>query len=227
MIPYNILASGSQGNATVLDGRILIDCGVPFRTLQPHVSGLRIVLLTHIHSDHFQRSTIRRLARERPTLRFGCCDWLVEPLVRAGVDKRQIDVYHFDTAYDYGRVKLIPVFLPHNVPNCGYKLHFAAGGKVIYCTDCNNLNGISAYHYDLFLVEANHDEAEINERIREKEANGEYAYERRAKMNHLSKQKCDAFIYRNASPNSRYVYMHCHEDLSKPQEEQHGQKINP
>ena len=213
MVPYNILSSGSQGNATVLDDRILVDCGVPFRMLQPYLTDLRIVLLTHIHSDHFQRSTIRRLAKERPTLRFGCCDWLVGPLVLAGVKKQQIDVYDFDTAYDYGRVKIIPVFLPHNVPNCGYKLHFAAGGKVIYCTDCNNLNGISAYNYDLFLIEANHDEEEIAAKIREKEANGEYAYEKQAQRNHLSKQKCDAFIYRNASSNSRYVYMHCHEDI--------------
>lgn len=214
MISYNIISSGSQGNSTVLDDRILVDCGVPFRMLQPYLTDLRLVLLTHIHSDHFNRATIRRLAKERPMLRFGCCDWLVGPLVLAGVNKRQIDVYDFDTAYDYGRVKIIPVFLPHNVPNCGYKLHFDAGGKVIYCTDCNNLNGISAYQYDLFLIEANHDAVEIEERIRKKRSDGVYAYEEQAKRNHLSKQKCDAFIYRNASPNSRYVYMHCHEDIT-------------
>lgn len=212
MIAYDIISSGSSGNATILDGCILIDCGVPFKKLQPHLAGLRLVLLTHVHSDHFNRSTIRRLAKERPTLRFGCCDWLVEPLVMAGVKKQQIDVYKFDTAYDYGRVKIIPVFLPHNVPNCGYKLHFDAGGKVIYCTDCGNLNGISAYHYDLYLIEANHDESELAERIKQKEIAGEYSYERQARKNHLSKQQCDEFIYRNAGQNSRYVYMHCHDD---------------
>lgn len=212
MIPYHIISSGSKGNATVLDDRILVDCGVPFRKLLPYVSGLRIVLLTHIHTDHFNVSTIRRLATDRPTLRFGCCEWLVEPIVRAGVKKHQIDVYELDKTYDYGRIRIMPIFLPHNVPNCGYKLRFQSGEKAIYCTDCGNLNGISAYHYDLYMIEANHDADEIAAKIREKESNGEYAYEKQSQHNHLSRQKCDDFIYRNARPDSLYVYMHCHED---------------
>ena len=50
---YNIISTGSKGNAVVINGRILIDCGVPFKALEPVKKDLRLALLTHIHSDHF------------------------------------------------------------------------------------------------------------------------------------------------------------------------------
>ena len=89
---YNIISTGSHGNAVVLQDIILIDCGVTFKALQEVYKALKIVLLTHIHTDHFNPTTIRTLARERPTLRFACCEWLVKDLVNAGVDKRNIGV---------------------------------------------------------------------------------------------------------------------------------------
>ena len=89
---YNIISTGSQGNAVIVNNRILIDCGVAFKTLKVVYKNLQIVLLTHIHTDHFNPQTIKRLAEERPTLRFGCCEWLVNDLVEAGVPKQQIDV---------------------------------------------------------------------------------------------------------------------------------------
>ena len=103
------------------------------------------------------------------------------------------------------------MLLAHNVPNCGYKLHFPAG-KVFYATDTNNLNGITAWHYDLYMLEANYEDDEIKKRIAEKKANQEYAYEEQVLKNHLSKAKCDDFIYRNIGPDGEYVYLHCHEE---------------
>lgn len=92
MIGYNIIATGSKGNAVVIEHEILIDCGVPFKALAAEWKTLKLVLLTHIHCDHFQPSTLRLLASNRPTLRFACCDWLCKPLVDAGVPISQIDV---------------------------------------------------------------------------------------------------------------------------------------
>ena len=74
---YKIINTGSDGNATVLEGIILIDCGVSFKKLNECYKQLKIVLLTHIHQDHFNKKTISKLAIERPTLRFVCCKWLV------------------------------------------------------------------------------------------------------------------------------------------------------
>ena len=160
MIPYRIISTGSQGNAVIVNDFMLIDCGVPYKSLAKYVPRLKLVLLTHIHSDHFRPSTLRRLSLERPLLRFGCCRWLVSALVKAGVPTSNIDVLEPDVMYGYGVCNVIPVSLVHNVPNCGYKIHFPAG-KVFYATDTNNLNGIVARHYDLYMIEANYEDAEI------------------------------------------------------------------
>lgn len=210
-IPYHIISTGSKGNAVVINGIILVDCGVPYKAIKPYASKLKLVLLTHIHSDHFRPSTLKTLSKERPTLRFACCSWLASDLVAAGVPSKNIDILETGTMYGYGLCNVIPVSLVHNVPNCGYKIHFPIG-KVFYATDTNNLNGISAKNYDLYMVEANHEEEVILQKIADKKAAGEYAYEVHAMRNHLSKDKCDDFIYRNIGPNGEYVYLHCHVD---------------
>lgn len=210
-IPFNIISTGSEGNATVISNSILIDCGVPFKSLSDYYKDLKLVLLTHIHTDHFNKTCIKKLSLERPTLRFGCCKWLVKDLIDCGVSKTNIDVFEFNTIYNYGICNVIPVSLVHDVPNCGYKIHFPYG-KVIYATDTNNLNGITALNYDLYLIEANYEDEDIQKKITEKKIAGEYIYEKRVIRTHLSKAKCDDFIYRNIGSNGQYVYMHCHRD---------------
>ena len=89
---YNIISTGSKGNAVVINDVILIDCGVSFRALKDVYKNIKIVLLTHIHSDHFNRRTIKALANNRPTLRFAAGVHLLNDLVECGVDKSIIDV---------------------------------------------------------------------------------------------------------------------------------------
>ena len=64
---YRIIESGSSGNATIVENIILIDCGVSFKKLKDYYQELKLVLLTHIHSDHFNKTTLKKLAKERPT----------------------------------------------------------------------------------------------------------------------------------------------------------------
>lgn len=207
---YVIISTGSKGNAVILNDEILIDCGVPYKSIKPYVKDLKLVLLTHIHCDHFKPETIRKLANERPTLRFGCGKWLLPSVLACGVPKWRIDIYTPNLKNRYtDDLQLIMIPLKHNVSNCGYKL-FLNGEKIFCATDCNNLDGIDAPNYDLYMIEANYEDEEIQERIAEKEANGEYVYEYQVLHNHLSKQKADDFIIRNQSANSRFVYLHGH-----------------
>lgn len=214
MIPYQIIASGSKGNAVVLNHEILIDCGVSFASLRDVYKNLKLVLLTHIHTDHFRPTTIKALAAHRPTLKFACGPWLAEPLIKAGTEKRNIHILTQNLMYPYPGVNVIPVQLTHNVPNYGYKLHFP-GCKTFYATDTGNLNGISAYHYDLYMVEANYEDGELIDRIKKKRSAGRYPYEEKVIYNHLSQKQCDSFLYANMGPTSRYVYMHQHEGSDK------------
>lgn len=206
---YNVISSCSKGNATIIRDIILIDCGVSFKQLNKFYKDIKIVLLTHIHKDHFNNVTIKKLTKERPTLRFACCEWLLKPLLECGVEKRNIDILKIGKKYDYKLFKIVPIKLYHDVPQCGYRILFE-DYKVIYATDTRTLKGIIAQNYDLYLLEANYTEEEMNKRIKKKQEQYKYVYEYRAKENHLSKEKCDEFLLKNMGENSKYIYMHQH-----------------
>lgn len=210
---YNIISTGSHGNAVVLNSYILIDCGVTFKALQDVYRDIKIVLLTHIHNDHFKKATIKRLAMERPTLRFACGEWLVPELVKQEVPRQNIDVLEIGKMYDYGAFKVSPIKLYHDVPNCGYRLFFGEK-KVLYATDTEHLEGITAKDYDLYMVEANYTEDDLKARIKAKEEKGEYSYEMNAASRHLSKEQADEFLLENMGAKSRYEYLHGHIDKS-------------
>ena len=206
---YNVISTGSKGNAVIINNNILIDCGVPFKALEGHHKNLQLVLLTHIHIDHFKANTVRKLAKERPTLRWGVPRWLLQKVLDADVDKRNIDVMEMHKNYNYGILSTTPFPLVHDVPNCGYKI-YTPQGKVFYATDTNTLESVEAKGYDLYMVEANYGEKEIVERIRAKEDEGLHCYEWKVLKNHLSKEKADDFLYANMESHSQYVYLHQH-----------------
>jgi L-ascorbate metabolism protein UlaG (beta-lactamase superfamily) len=211
----DVIATGSQGNAVALGGEILIDCGVPYKKIAHIAPTLRLVLLTHRHADHFMRSTIKRLHRDRPLLRFGCCEWMVPHLLDAGVSPFSIDIYGMEDGapvYTYGdRVKVCPFPLYHDVENCGYKITHN-GKSVLYATDTATLDHVTAKAFDLYLIEANHTEDELADRIRRKTESGEYVYEHRVERTHLSRESADAWLAMNAGRNSQVIYLHQHQE---------------
>ena len=211
---YKIIKTGSLGNAVVLNDYLMVDIGVPFKALKEVYKDLRIVLITHEHHDHIKRATVKKLANERPTLRWACCEWLVPILLECGVSERNIDVLEIGKIYDYKAFKVSPIKLYHDVPNCGFRLYFG-DIKVFYATDTEHLNGIVANDYDYYFIEANYVTSELEERIREKQERGEYSYEMNAAARHLSKEQADAFLLENMGENSSYVYLHGHIDKEK------------
>ncbi|MCI8466956.1 MAG: MBL fold metallo-hydrolase [Bacilli bacterium] len=209
---YKIVESGSSGNATIVEGVILIDCGVSFKKLQPYYEDLKLVLLTHIHSDHFNKATIKKLASVRPTLRFGCCAWLVEELIKCGVNKRNIDLYTPFEGLHYGLGLAIESFeLKHDVSNCGWRIMFDDGYKYFYATDTCSLNNIEAKDYDMYFIEGNYeDETELKKRKQKHIENGEFYYEDRIEKTHLSQVQALDWLNNNMGENSQYIFMHQH-----------------
>lgn len=206
----------------MIDDEILVDCGVSFKRLAPYYKQIKLVLLTHAHGDHLRPSTVRALARLRPALRIGCCEWMVYPLLQAGVQDNAIDVFDFGSWYDYGfRSGLTSIKaekLYHNVPNCGYHI-YRNNEKLFYATDTGNLTGVQARGYDYYLVEANYTEDEIRERIDAKRAAGDYVYEADVIHNHLSQEQAFAWLGENADRHSQYMFLHQHVDSQKEKEE--------
>lgn len=200
---HNIISSGSKGNCIIYFDSIMVDIGVPFSSIKQYVDNIQIVLLTHIHGDHFNIDAIRRLAFERPAIRFGCGEFLAKHL--DGI--RNVDVYEIGKWYDYGAFKISPVKLYHDVENIGFRL-FRDGKKIFHATDTAHLQGISAKRYDLYAIEANYDEDTIYDIIREKRARGEYAHQVGSINSHLSRQKAQDFILNNAGENYEFVMLH-------------------
>lgn len=206
-----VLQTGSSGNCVILNGVIALDMGVAYKKVAPHVRGLQLVFISHEHGDHFKPSTIRALAAERPMLRFCGGEWMKGKFLAAGVPARNIDALWPGKRYNYGAFQIEPVTLYHDVPNFGLKI-FSGGEKAIYIVDTGYVDDVEAAGYDLYLLEANHTTAEIKARIAEKQARGEFAYETRAAMNHLSREQAEAWLGRNAGPQSRCMFLHQHRD---------------
>jgi phosphoribosyl 1,2-cyclic phosphodiesterase len=209
-VTYEILSSGSKGNAVLLERYALLDCGVSYKKLKPYAGTLGIVLLTHKHRDHISVKALAKLASERPTLRVGCPTWMLQE-IKDHIDPRQIDVYEIGKKYDYGTWAVSPVQLYHDVPQCGYRIYHN-NEKAFYATDTAHLNGITAKGYDLYLIEANYGEEEIKEREAKKRAEGKFAYEATVPSRHLSREQASAFALANAGDNSKVVFIHQHED---------------
>ena len=200
---YNIISSCSDGNSIIYFDSIMVDCGLPFSSIKQFVDKIQIVLLTHIHGDHFKINTIKKLAFERPSLRFGCGEFLYEHL--QGISN--VDVFEPGKVYDYGLFKVSPIVLYHDVQNFGYRI-FKDNKKILHATDTYTLEGISAKNYDLYALEANYDENTIYDIINEKRSRGEYAHQIGSINSHLSRQQAQDFVLNNAGNNYEFIMLH-------------------
>lgn len=207
---YKIINSGSDGNCTILNDSIAIDLGISYKKFEKYSRNIKLVLLTHEHSDHFNKTTIRKLAYEHPMVKFVCLKHLAKQLAII-IPKKNIYVLEANKLYNLGICKVAAFNLTHDVPNCGWRV-MVGNEKCIYATDTTNLNGIKAKDYDLYLIEGNYDLTEMLKTINDKKANGEYSYEVRAMQNHLSIQQCNEFLQANMNESSKFVYMHQHKE---------------
>jgi phosphoribosyl 1,2-cyclic phosphodiesterase len=204
----NVLASGSKGNAVIYGKSILVDCGVPFALIKPYLKEIQLILLTHEHGDHLNVATLKKIISERPALRVGCCEWLKDKLDFV----KNLDIYQIGSLYDYGMVKISPIQLYHDVPNCGYRLFFDMM-KIIHATDTAHLEGITASEYDVYAIEHNYDEDTVFESIKAIEAAGGYAHQRGSINSHLSDQQATEFIWKNKGKKEPLIVrLHEHKD---------------
>lgn len=199
----NVIGSGSSGNAIIYHKTILVDCGVSLKSLQPYLQEIQIVLLTHKHSDHLKLKTLQKIQSYRPTLRIACCSWLVEELPNL----KNIDVLEIGKLYDYGKFRVSPFKLYHDVPNCGWRI-FKEDHKIFHATDTAHLEGVRARNYDLYAIEHNYCEEKAEKAIEEAQAEGRYCHAIGSIQTHLSIQQARVFIEKNANEYSKTIELH-------------------
>ena len=206
---YKVIASGSSGNAILLDNGILLDCGVPFKIIQRYLRKIKAVFISHEHHDHLNISTLKKIHELRPTLRFMVCFWLKKKLISSGIDRSKIDVIEHGRVYNYKSFRVMPFILIHDVKNYGIKIVDIKNKiKIIYAVDTNCLDHIEAKNYDLYLIEGNYDEDKLEANIKSDIEKGIYSYGMRVKDTHLSIQKASEWLMKNAGELSCYEFIH-------------------
>ena len=200
---YKVIGTGSKGNSVVYHDSIMVDCGVSFKAVKPHLEQLQVILLTHQHLDHLNINTLKRIQLERPSVRVVACQWMMKYL--KGV--RLIDLLELNEVYDYGPFTVSPFHAQHDVPNCGYRINFN-GYKTIHVTDVAHLNGVTAKDYDLYAIEFNYDADKSDRFIEQARAKGEFSHLLKSSTNHLSMQQAVEFIYANRKESSLVLKLH-------------------
>lgn len=216
-ISYNLLATGSTGNCLILNKFLALDMGITFKKLKPFYKDLKLVFISHCHSDHLNRTCVKTLARERPTVRFCVGEWLAPILLECGVSKRNIDIIEANKVYEYGTFKISPIILYHDVKNYGLRI-FIGNEKALYITDTGTVKGIQAKDYQWYFLESNYIEEDLEERIIAKTAAGQYCYELKVADRHLSHEQASEFLLENMGEHSKYVFLHQHQSKQKPLE---------
>lgn len=208
---YNIISSSSKGNCIVLENKIMLDIGVSYLKVKPYLKDIKLIFIGHCHKDHLMPSTVKKIAYEKPNIKFLVGDYLVEKLINCGVNKSNIIVIDIGKWYNIGLCKVKIEEVIHDVPNCCLHLEYNKQ-KVLYVVDTNSISYIEAKGYDLYLVEGNYEYDEVlREKIEEQEKRGEFSYLNRVLKTHLSQKQALDFLFENMNEESKYVFIHKHE----------------
>lgn len=200
----NVISSSSSGNAIIYGGIALVDVGVSFKAIEPYINNIKVVFLTHKHSDHIKIRTLNTLCRLKPTIRIVCGDWMVEHL--KGISNA-IDVLDIGQWYSYGLFNVAMGKLYHDVPNAFYRFDFD-GYKIFHATDTAHLKGITAKNYDLYALEHNYCEEKAMQIIKEATLEGKFTHVLNSINTHLSEQQAHEWLLNNMKEESRIVRLH-------------------
>lgn len=204
---YKIIQSGSKGNAVLYHNEILVDCGVSLKALKPYLKNIKMVLLTHRHSDHINMGTVSKIAAKHPSIKWFIASWMSEKVSKSIINKNSIIIVEMNHVYQLKDIIVSPFNLYHNVPNCGWRI-ITKNTKIFHATDTSALNGIEAKDYDLYAIEFNYDADTIGNIIEEKREQQVYSYEIDAIKNHMSWQDAQTWFNSQKGKNSQLVKLH-------------------
>lgn len=205
---YNIIGSSSSGNAVIIEDFLLLDCGVSYKKIKSYLNKIKIIFISHSHTDHLCKKTIEQINYNYPNMKYIVGSFEVcAKLSMCHVAKKNIYVLSSNKWYDLGALKIKLEKLYHDVSN--YGIHFEIDSKKgIYFTDTCRADHIDAKNYDLYLVENNYQQEILEEHIKNCDDRNQINYLYRVMSTHLSKSNCDDFLINNMSKNSEFVYLH-------------------
>lgn len=197
MIEWKIISSGSKGNCVIVND-VMIDCGVPFKRIKEHLYDINYLLLTHIHSDHINSSTLESIRKLFPKITI-IGNYQIAQLY-------DIDIIgNSDFKITLPSFEVTPFECFHDVITQGYTWR-VDGENIIYATDISSLENAPHLKFDYLFIESNHDEKKL-EMARNKSKYGYNPFT--GGKRHLSTQQCKTFYYLNRrSKESQLIELH-------------------
>ena len=197
-LDYNVIASGSTGNAVRIED-VMIDCGISFKRMKPELEKCKYLLITHTHSDHIKETTLNQIRRYFPEI---CIVGNYEIAQRYNVDI----VCNAGYPFTVGTYCFRPFLLQHDALTYGYAWT-VYGNEIIYATDTGSFDTCPYGKYDYLFMESNYDEHKT-EQMKSVHAGGYSAYLSSTER-HASRQQAKAFYYCNRrDADSKLIELH-------------------
>ena len=188
----------------------MIDIGLPYRKLKPYLYQVTNIFITHIHSDHLNKSTARKINEMFPDIKFYGNKEVCGALRKLDIKAIEVELdVIYENILGFDLVQFF--FAPHNVLTFG--LAFKVDGlNIIYVSDSagsdswltkRNTNFKDGFDY--LFIESNHDEKKLMSQINAKHGRAIIDNSKR----HTSTQESRAFYYLNRkSSSSEWIELH-------------------
>lgn len=209
------LASGSKGNAFVVEhegSAILVDCGVPYKTL----AGCEFdaVLVTHSHIDHV--SGLKSLLRRRDVPVYANLMTAESTIHAFGVPESAFVCFENGQPFDVGAFSVSAFSIPHDTSDPVGFLVAAGGTTYFHGTDIGtplDSIGVKLAEADVATLESNHDPVMLRTSGRPPSLIQRIAGPR----GHLSNDQACDLVRRFASPRlKRLALAHLSRDCNAP-----------
>lgn len=193
---YKIISSGSKGNCVIIEN-LMIDLGVPYKTIKDELYNIQYIFITHKHADHLQVRTYEKIRKEFPRIKI-MGNWSVATSVTKPLDK----IVTYKPIKLKGMV-ITPFEVPHDVVTHGLTIETETE-SAIYVTDSAGTKSWKTGKYDYLFLESNHCEHKLSM------AKAVKGYDPRvSSKRHCSTQEAKAFYYMNRKDeSSEWIELH-------------------
>lgn len=212
-MPYEIISTGSKGNCIILGSNMLLDVGIAYKNIKNYLKDIKIIFISHIHSDHLLPTCVKQVSYNYPTIKFICNEEVGQRLSELGVALKNIFILNEHKWYDIGFAKVRLEELVHDVHNSSIQIEMKKTKKrMIYITDTGSIpDYIDAKDYDTYLIEANYkSKEEYEEKIREAQEKGEFTHLIRVLNTHLCEEDAIKWLSNNMGDKSEFTFIHQH-----------------
>lgn len=208
MVEYKLISTGSKGNAIIYEKEVLLDIGVSYKLLVDEIKDVKVVLMSHLHSDHYRAATLKRIVKQLPNVVIMCGIWFKPVLDNLELpDTVNVVCCDPNKWYKVGNIMFCPVSLYHDVANFGWRIKIN-GNKIFHATDTVKMEGITSHNDDLIAIESHHITSVIDKTIEDKLNAGVFCYEVGSKNSHLSEEDADEWINANKSEFTEVLKLH-------------------